>query len=83
MDSRKVAQPIASALAEATQNFIAKIATKRPTSIRLTQKIAQGASMLGFGDMLACEPELMQGLAHTGETHKGISAFMEKKPPEC
>ena len=83
MDSRKVAQPIASALAEATQNFIAKITTKRPTSIRLTQKIAQGASMLGFGDMLACEPELMQGLAHTGETHKGISAFMEKKLPEC
>ena len=70
------------ALEDAVQTFIAKIASKSPTSIRLTKKIVQGASMLGFGDMLVCEPELMQGLAHTGETHKGISAFMDKKLPE-
>lgn len=70
------------ALEDAVQKFIAKIASKSPTSIRMTKKIAQGASMLGFGDMFACEPELMQGLAHTGETHKGISAFMKKKLPE-
>lgn len=69
-------------LEEATQTFIAKIASKSPTSIRLTKKIAQGASMLGFGNMFVCEPELMQGLAHTGETNKGISAFMEKKLPD-
>lgn len=69
-------------LEETTQTFIAKIAAKSPTSIRLAKKIAQGASMIGFGDMLVCEPELMQGLAHTGETHTGISAFMEKKLPE-
>ena len=48
----------------------------------MTKKIAQGASMIGFGDMLVCEPELMQGLAHTGETNKGIAAFIEKKLPE-
>lgn len=70
------------ALEEAVDNFIAKIAAKSPTSIRLTKKIVQGASMLGFGNMFVCEPELMQGLAHTGETNKGIAAFMEKKPPE-
>jgi len=70
------------ALEEATQNFIAKIASKSPTSIRLTKKIAQGAAMVGFGDMLVCEPELMQGLAYTGETNKGITAFINKKLPE-
>jgi len=69
-------------LEKAVQTFIAKIASKSPTSIRLTKKIAQGASMIGFGDMLVCEPELMQGLAHTGETNTGIAAFIEKKLPE-
>jgi enoyl-CoA hydratase/carnithine racemase len=70
------------ALEETTQNFIAKIASKSPTSIRLTKKIAQGASMQGFGNMFVCEPELMQGLAHTGETDIGVSAFIDKKQPE-
>ena len=69
-------------LEEATQNFIAKIASKSPTSIRLTKKIALGASMQGFGNMFVCEPELMQELAYTGETDKGISAFINKKKPE-
>ena len=67
-------------LMEATHEFLAKIASKSPTSVRLTKKIALGASMEGFGNMFISEPELMQGLAYTGETHEGMSAFLEKRP---
>ncbi|MBU2548940.1 MAG: enoyl-CoA hydratase/isomerase family protein [Proteobacteria bacterium] len=64
---------------EATRDFIAKIASKSPTCIRLTKKIALGASMEGFGNMFICEPELMQGVVYTGETDEGIAAFLEKR----
>jgi enoyl-CoA hydratase/carnithine racemase len=70
------------ALMEATHEFIAKIAKRSPTSVRITKKIALGASMEGFGNMFVCEPELMQGLVFTGETHEGITAFTEKRLPE-
>ena len=69
-------------LMEATREFIGKIASKSPTCIRLTKKIALGASMQGFGNMFASEGELMQEVVFTGETHEGISAFMEKRKPE-
>jgi hypothetical protein len=46
----------------------------------MTKKIALGASMEGFGNMFICEPELMQGVAYTGETKEGIEAFLEKRP---
>lgn len=68
-------------LMEATSEFIEKIASKSPTSIRITKKIALGASMEGFGNMFVCEPELMQGLVCTGETEEGIEAFLAKRPP--
>jgi enoyl-CoA hydratase/carnithine racemase len=68
-------------LMSAAKEFIAKIASRSPTSVRLTKKIALGASMQGFGNMFVCEPELMQGLVFTGETEEGIRAFMEKRPP--
>ena len=67
---------------EATQEFIAKIASKSPTCIRLTKKIALGASMEGFGNMFICEPELMQEVVYTGETQEGIEAFIEKRSPK-
>ena len=67
---------------EATQEFIAKIASKSPTCIRLTKKIALGASMEGFGNMFFCEPELMQEVVYTGETQKGIEAFIQKRQPK-
>jgi enoyl-CoA hydratase/carnithine racemase len=67
---------------ESTQEFIAKIATKSPTCIRLTKKIALGASMEGFGNMFICEPELMQEVVYTGETQEGIEAFIEKRSPK-
>lgn len=67
-------------LMEATHEFIAKIASKSPTCIRLTKKIALGASMEGFGNMFICEPELMQEVIGTGETKEGITAFLEKRP---
>ena len=69
-------------LDEETMKFIQKIASKSPTSIRITKKIVQGASMVGFGNMLPCESELMQGLVFTGETNEGISAFLKGRPPE-
>jgi enoyl-CoA hydratase/carnithine racemase len=69
-------------LMEATHEFVAKIASKSPTCIRITKKIALGASMQGFGNMFICEPELMQEVVYTGETQKGIEAFMQKRPPE-
>ena len=67
---------------EASQEFIAKIASKSPTCIRITKKIALGASMEGFGNMFVCEPELMQEVVYTGETREGIEAFMQKRPPD-
>ena len=67
---------------ETTQEFIAKIASKSPTCIRLTKKIALGASMEGFGNMFICEPELMQEVVYTGETQEGIEAFIEKRSPK-
>jgi enoyl-CoA hydratase/carnithine racemase len=68
-------------LEEATQAFIAKIASKSPTCIRITKKIALGASMEGFGNTFVCEPELMQEVISTGETREGIEAFLEKRAP--
>jgi enoyl-CoA hydratase/carnithine racemase len=67
---------------ETTQEFIAKIASKSPTCIRLTKKIALGASMEGFGNMFICEPELMQEVVYTGETQEGVEAFIEKRSPK-
>ncbi len=70
------------ALEEATRAFVAKIASRSPACVRITKKIALGASMEGFGNMFVCEPELMQGVVYTGETREGISAFLEKRPPK-
>lgn len=69
-------------LEEATQAFIAKIASKSPTCVRITKKIALGASMEGFGNTFVCEPELMQEVISTGETREGIEAFLEKRTPK-
>jgi enoyl-CoA hydratase/carnithine racemase len=69
-------------LEEETQAFVAKIASKSPTCVRITKKIALGASMEGFGNTFVCEPELMQEVAYTGETREGITAFLEKRPPK-
>ncbi len=69
-------------LDEETQAFVAKIASKSPVCVRITKKIALGASMEGFGNMFVCEPELMQGVVYTGETREGISAFLEKRAPK-
>jgi enoyl-CoA hydratase/carnithine racemase len=68
-------------LMPAAQEFVGKIASRSPTAVRLTKKIALGASMQGFGNTFVCEPELMQGLTFTGETEEGIRAFVEKRPP--
>jgi enoyl-CoA hydratase/carnithine racemase len=70
------------ALEEETRAFIEKIASKSPTCVRITKKIALGASMEGFGNMFVCEPELMQEVAATGDTLEGITAFLEKRPPK-
>ncbi len=70
------------ALEAETEAFVAKIASKSPACVRITKKIALGASMEGFGNMFVCEPELMQGVAYTGETQEGITAFLEKRPPK-
>ena len=69
-------------LMDTTKEFIAKIASKSPTSIRITKKIALGAAMEGFGNMMVSEPELMQVLALNGETEEGVSAFVEKREAE-
>lgn len=69
-------------LMQATHEFIEKIASKSPTCIRLTKKIALGASMEGLGNMFICEPELMQEVVYTGETNEGIEAFLQKRPPK-
>ncbi|MCP4756349.1 MAG: enoyl-CoA hydratase/isomerase family protein, partial [Proteobacteria bacterium] len=69
-------------LMETTQGLIAKIGSKSPNCIRITKKIALGASMEGFGNMFVCEPELMQGVAYSGETTEGIEAFIQKREPK-
>ncbi len=65
-----------------TLDFIAKIAARSPACVRITKKIALGASMEGFGNMFVCEPELMQEVVYTGETREGIRAFLEKRAPK-
>jgi len=70
------------ALMSSANAFIAKIATKSPTCIRLTKKIALGASMEGFGNMFISEPEFMQILAYSGETVEGVEAFKQKREPD-
>jgi len=69
-------------LMPATHAFIQKIASKSPTCIRLTKKIARGASLEGIGNTFIVEPELMQIPAFTGETVEGVTAFHEKRLPE-
>jgi enoyl-CoA hydratase/carnithine racemase len=69
-------------LMEAVHGFIGKIASRSPTCIRITKKIALGASMEGFGNMFVCEPEMMQEVVFTGETQEGIAAFLEKRRPD-
>jgi enoyl-CoA hydratase/carnithine racemase len=68
-------------LMTAARQFIDKIASRSPTAVRLTKKIALAAAMQGLGNTFVCEPELMEGLAFTGETEEGIRAFMEKRRP--
>lgn len=70
----------ASSLTDAVQEFVAKIAAKSPTSIRITKKIAIGSSLREFGNTFMVEPELMQVLALNGETVEGVKAFFEKRP---
>ncbi len=72
----------AGVLMKTTQEFIDKIASKSPHCIRITKKIALGASMEGFGNMFICEPELMQGVAYTGDTKEGVEAFVQKRMPK-
>ncbi len=65
-----------------THEFIQKIASKSPTCVRITKKIALGAAMEGFGNMFISEPELMQILAINGETEEGVNAFLQKRNPD-
>ena len=69
-------------LMESVHEFLEKLAGRSPTCVRLTKKIALGASMEGFGNTFVVEPELMQILAYSGETVEGVSAFLEKRPPK-
>ncbi len=69
-------------LLETTNEFIAKIMSKSPYCIRITKKIALGASMEGFGNMFICEPELLQGVVYSGDTKEGIEAFIQKRTPK-
>ncbi len=69
-------------LMEATHEFVSKIASKSPTCIRITKKIALGASMEGLGNMFICEPELIQGVVYSGDIQEGMRSFLEKRPPK-
>ncbi|UCH22730.1 MAG: enoyl-CoA hydratase/isomerase family protein [Deltaproteobacteria bacterium] len=42
------------ALMDATHEFVAKMSSKSPTCIRITKKLASGASLKGFGNMFIC-----------------------------
>ena len=68
-------------LMDITMEFINKIASRSPSCIRLTKKIALAASMEGFGNTFMVEPELMQIPAASGETVEGVSAFLGKRYP--
>ena len=68
-------------LMDSAREFIAKISSRGPTAVRITKKIALGASMPGFGNMFVCEPELMPGMMSSGETEEGIEAFSTKRKP--
>lgn len=65
-------------LDKTTREFVGKILSRAPGCIRITKKIALGASMEGLGNMFTTEPELIQGLVYSGEIQKGIAAFLKK-----
>ncbi len=69
-------------LQKTTQEFAAKIASKSPHAIRITKKIALAATMQGLGNIFTTETELMQGVIYSGDTQKGIDAFLNKKKPD-
>jgi len=69
-------------LMEATHEFIAKIASRSPLCVRITKKLALGASMEGLGNMFICEPELIQSVVYAGEIKEGMSAFLDKRFPK-
>ena len=69
-------------LMEKTRDFVSKIASRSPASVRITKKIALGSSMVGLGNMLSIEPELVPGVIHEGDFREGVAAFLEKRPPE-
>jgi enoyl-CoA hydratase/carnithine racemase len=68
-------------LMTATHEFIGKIMSKSPDCIRITKKIALGASMEGFGNMFVGEPEFIPGLVYSGQIQDGVGAFLKKKKP--
>jgi enoyl-CoA hydratase/carnithine racemase len=57
------------------------IGHRAPLAIRMTKKIVNAAAAANFGDLSACEPELVERLYLSQDPVEGVAAFVEKRPP--
>jgi enoyl-CoA hydratase len=68
-------------LMDATHDMIREMAGNGPLALRLAKKVVNSVSALSFGDVSACEPELIERLYVSGEPTEGTQAFLEKRSP--
>ncbi len=68
-----------SRLMEAVHKLIAKIGARSPHAVRISKKIANAASLQGFGNIFAYEPEICQYLIQLGDIEKQLKKF-QKNP---
>lgn len=47
----------------------------------MTKNLVNTATVSGFGDVLICEPELVERVMLPGEPMEGMKAFIKKRKP--
>ena len=66
----------------AAQNLVRKIESKAPLPIRMTKKLINASTAVGFGDTYLLEPELVERLYLSQDPAEGVQAFKEKRMPQ-
>lgn len=68
-------------LISSSRSLAMEIGEKAPLAIRMTKKIVNAASAPGIGDILLCEPEMVERLYLSTDPWEGANAFLEKRKP--
>jgi enoyl-CoA hydratase/carnithine racemase len=63
-------------------DMVKQIESKAPLAIRMTKKLVNASTAVGFGDVLVCEPELVEKLYFAKDPMEGVQAFVEKRTPQ-